>query len=202
MLVVTRRYIQALSGFFLVIFIFVHLLGITLALISPYEFEKYSALLHKNQFLPYLELSIVFSFIVHIYLTVDKYFINNSKGNSVSLKSKRKDLIATFSSSIQPYSGAIILLFLIVHLLQLRFPRPIENQELLHLKFILGSAENSILYAAASIFLVFHLIHGIESAHRSSGLLNSDNILSIRFIGRFTSIMIGISFFVLIFLLR
>ena len=106
------------------------------------------------------------------------------------------------ASKIQPFTGVILASFLIIHLFQLRFPRPIDNLELTSLKNKLGGVHILILYSLASISLFFHMVQGIESGHRSLGILSQSNSLNIRYISRFISIFFGLSYLIMTFYIR
>ncbi len=193
---------QAYTGFLLLAFVFIHLLGIIYAKISPVGFEIYALTLHSNILLPYIEIALTLTFLVHIYLTITKSIKSVSAGNTANLKSKSLDYVGKISSKLQPFTGLVLILFLFVHIRQLRFIRPIEGMELQFLKDSLHSKYSYFLYSLASISLSFHLIKGIESAHRSSGILSSGNSSKIRFFGRFISLIFGCSYLLMTNLLR
>jgi len=193
---------QSFSGFVLVFFIAVHLGGIIFAGINPHGFEIYASNLHSSIFLPYFEIVLATTFIIHIFLTLKKVLKNRSSGNKAILKSKRNDYLGVLSSKIQPFTGVILASFLIIHLLQLRFPRPVDNLELTSLRNELEGIHILVLYSLASISLFFHMVQGIESGHRSLGILSQSNSLNIRYIGRIISIFSGLSFLIMTFYLR
>ena len=197
-----KQKFQSYSGLALVFFVLIHLIGLVYAGISPDGFEIYASSLHSNTFLPYLEIALSLTFIIHISLTLEKVLKNRFNGNKASLRTRRKDYIGVLSSRIQPFSGLILFLFLIIHLFQLRFPRPSNNMELVSLKENLKDIDTMILYSLASISIFFHMVHGIESGHRSSGILIQSNALKIRSIGRLISVFFGLSFLILTFYFR
>ena len=190
------------SGLALVFFIAVHLAGIIFAGINPNAFEIYASNLHASKFLPYLEIVLTITFLTHIFLTIKKVLKNRSRGNIANLRSRRNDYLGAISSKFQPFTGVILVSFLIVHLLQLRFPRPDDNLELASLKNKLEGFQILVLYSLASISLFFHMVQGIESGHRSLGILTQSNSLNIRFIGRFIGILFGISYLIMTFYLK
>ena len=193
---------QSYSGLVLVFFIAVHLAGIIYAGINPDAFEIYASNLHSSLFLPYSEIVLATTFIIHIFLTFKKVLKNRSSGNKAILKTSRNDYLGVIASKVQPFTGVILASFLIIHLLQLRFPRPEDNLELLSLKNKLGSVHILVLYSLASISLFFHMVQGIESGHRSLGILSQSNSLKIRYISRFISIFFGLSYLIMTFYLR
>ena len=193
---------QSYSGLIIVCFVLIHLAGLIYAGINPNSFEIYASNLHSNKFLPYVEIGLTFIFFMHIILTFNKILKNISSTNKASLVSRRNDFLGVLAYKIQPLSGLIITSFLVIHLFQLRFPRPEVNFELASLKNNLESIQNLVLYCLASIALFFHMIQGIESSHRSLGILNTKNSLKIRYGGRFLSIFSGLSFLIVTFYLR
>ena len=193
---------QSYSGLVLVFFIAVHLAGIIIAGINPDAFEIYASNLHSSLFLPYSEIVLAITFIIHIFLTLKKVLKNRSSGNKAILKTRRNDFLGVLASKVQPFTGLILASFLIIHLLQLRFPRPGDNLELTSLKNKLKDVHILVLYSLASISLFFHMVQGIESGHRSLGILSQSNSLNIRYISRFISIFFGLSYLIMTFYLR
>ena len=199
--ILTQKF-QSYSGLVLVFFIAVHLAGIIFAGINPDAFEIYASNLHSSLFLPYSEIILATTFIIHIFLTLKKVLKNRSSGNKAILKTRRNDSLGVLASKVQPFTGVILASFLIIHLLQLRFPRPGDNLELISLKSKLGGVHILVLYSLASISLFFHMVQGIESGHRSLGILSQSNSLNIRYISRFVSIFFGLSYLIMTFYLR
>ena len=193
---------QSYSGLVLVFFIAVHLAGIVFAGINPDAFEIYASNLHSSLLLPYSEIILATTFIIHVFLTLKKVLKNISSGNKAKLKTRRNDYLGVLASKVQPLTGVILASFLIIHLLQLRFPRPDDNFELISLKNKLGDVHILVLYSLASISLFFHMVQGIESGHRSLGILSQSNSLNIRYISRLISIFFGISYLIMTFYLR
>lgn len=199
--ILTQKF-QSYSGLVLVLFIAVHLAGVIFAGINPDAFEIYASNLHSSLFLPYSEIVLAITFIIHIFLTLKKVLKNRSSGNKAILKTRRNDYLGVIASKVQPFTGVILASFLIIHLLQLRFPRPGDNLELISLKNKLGGVHILVLYSLASISLFFHMVQGIESGHRSLGILSQSNSLNIRYISRFISIFFGLSYLIMTFYLR
>ena len=193
---------QSYSGLVLVFFIAVHLAGVIFAGINPDAFEIYASNLHSSIVLPYFEIVLAATFIIHILLTLKKVLKNKSRGNTAKLSTKRDDYLGIIASKVQPFTGFILASFLIIHLFQLRFPRPVDNLELTSLKNKLEGFQFLVLYSLASISLFFHMVKGVESGHRSLGILSQKNSLNIRYISRFISIFFGLSYLIMTFYLR
>ena len=61
---------QSYSGLVLFFFIVIHLAGVICAGINPDGFEIYASNLHSSLFLPYAEIVLATTFIIHIFLTL------------------------------------------------------------------------------------------------------------------------------------
>ncbi|MCS5698633.1 succinate dehydrogenase, partial [Cyanobium sp. FGCU-52] len=112
------------------------------------------------------------------------------------------DGVAALAAAQAPWIGAVLLLFLAVHLLQLRWHRPAEGQELAAIQAVLRSPASLVLYGAGSLAAGLHLFHGHEAAHRSLGLLDPANGARIRALGRLLALVLGGGFALVAVLLR
>ncbi|MBF0208834.1 MAG: succinate dehydrogenase cytochrome b subunit [Oligoflexia bacterium] len=168
---VGKKQILALSAVSLCVFSAVHLLGNTLIFFGPEYFNAYGHALEKNPFLPVAEGGLLALFLVHICLAL-YLFVENKlarpQGYYLKVRSGRG---ATFASSTMIYTGLIMLLFLVYHLLNFRFG-PVYTTTLggvvvrdfyrLMLEFF-GNPLNLAGYVAVMIIFSFHLGHGIQS---------------------------------------
>jgi len=188
------RIFLAGSGLLLVFFLIIHLIGLFLAVIDPISFELYASALHSASWVILCEFSLVAIALIHIFLTFTKVLRNFQNRNTGNLVSRRKDFLAIFAARSQPIGGIVLLSFLLIHLRQLRFPRPSDGSELSVLQYILSSPVNSSVYIFGSLALFLHLFHGIESSQRSLGLLTPLNSSLIRAFGRGLSVIISVGF--------
>ena len=188
------RIVLASSGLFLVFFLIIHLFGLLLAAIAPISFEIYASALHSASWVIICEFMLVAVAFIHIFLTFTKVATNIQNGNTANLVSRRKDFLAIFAARLQPIGGVLLLIFLYIHLRQLRFPRPSDGSELSTLQHLLSFQVNSSLYVLGSLALFLHLFHGIESSQRSLGFLTPLNSSLIRALGRSFSFIISSGF--------
>ncbi len=188
------RVLLSSSGLLLVFFLIIHLGGLLFALLSPIGFEIYATDLHSASWLRLIEVVLIIALLVHVSLTITKVVKNNQVGNSANLVSRRNDLFAAFAARTQPIGGILIFFFLLIHLAELRFPRPENGTELSTLREVLNSPTPILIYLVGSVSVSLHVLHGIESAQRSLGLLTSDNAELIRLIGRGISLLLGFGF--------
>ena len=182
---------SAVSGLLLVLFLVVHLAGLVPALIAPGQFEKYAMALHHQPWLPVLELSLVAIAALHLTFTVAKTLRNRRAGNTAALRSRRGQPIEALASRSKVAAGVISLGFLLLHLQQLRWPRPADGLEREVLVQVLLQPINLVVYTAGSLAIGLHLLHGAEAAHRNLGLLTPTNGPSLRWGGRLLASVIG-----------
>ena len=182
---------SALSGLLLVLFLVVHLAGLLPALIAPVQFEQYATVLHQQPWLPLLEISLAAIAAMHLSLTIAKTLRNRGAGNSATLRSRRGRPLEALASRSKVAAGVITLGFLLLHLQQLRWPRPTDGLERLVLQQVLHQPISLVVYVAGSLAIGLHLLHGVEAAHRNLGLLTPANGASIRWGGRLLASGIG-----------
>jgi len=190
---------SAASGLLLVLFLLLHLAGVALAPLAPARFEAYAAALHRSAWLPAAELALLAVALAHLGLSLGRTLANRRAGNGAALRSRRSGPLAplaALAARSQAAGGLLLLVFLVVHLAQLRWPRPLAGAELAALGAVLASPWSLLLYLAGGLALALHLFHGGESAHRSLGLLQPANGALIRAAARLLAVLIGGGFVV------
>lgn len=190
---------SAASGLLLVFFLLLHLAGVTLAPLAPQRFEVYAAALHRSAWLPGAELALLAVALAHLGLSLLRAAANRRAAGGAPLRSRRSGPLAplaALAARSQAAGGMLLLLFLAVHLAQLRWPRPLPGAELASLTAALASPWSLALYLAAALALALHLFHGGEAAHRSLGLLQPANASAIRVAARLLALLIGAGFMV------
>ncbi|WP_235299862.1 hypothetical protein [Synechococcus sp. GFB01] len=118
---------SALSGLLLVLFLVLHLAGVALAPLAPARFEALAAALHRSVWLPAAELGLLAVALAHLGLSLVRWLANRRAGNSAVLRSRRSGPLAplaALAARSQALGGLVLLLFLVVHLDQLRWSRP------------------------------------------------------------------------------
>ncbi|HRV55263.1 MAG: succinate dehydrogenase cytochrome b subunit [Flavobacteriaceae bacterium] len=179
---VGRKFAMALSAFFLMIFLLLH---VTVNLISVFSESTFNEASHFMgtfpliQFVmqPILIIGVVFHFVMGFVLEAKnrssrtvKYFKNNGAANS------------TWMSRNMIYSGAFILIFLIIHFIDFWIPEmnykyieflpedPNRYYHELQEKFV--PLWRVAMYCLGFVFLALHLLHGFMSAFQSVGANN------------------------------
>jgi succinate dehydrogenase / fumarate reductase cytochrome b subunit len=186
----------AVTGLVLVLFLVAHLGGVALALLDGPAFENYASALHRQPWLPLLELALAAVALAHPALSLRRAVANARARGAVSgsMGSRRASAgegWAVLAARVLPWSGGLLLLFLAVHLAQLRWDRPVAGGERAALLAVLTVPGWLALYVAAGVAVALHLFHGHESAHRSLGLLEKANAGRIRTAGRALALVLG-----------
>ncbi len=177
--IVGKKIVMACTGFFLVFFIIVHLLGNSSIYIGPDGINAYTKQLHSMPALVWLfRLVMVVLFTLHVFTGIQLYVQNNaSKPIKYSVK---KSLKATFSSKNMIWTGIAIAAFLTYHLLHFTFR--VTGAESLGIDALgrpdvysmvlagLKQAPAAIIYILGLIALLLHMLHGIQSLFQSTGL--------------------------------
>jgi succinate dehydrogenase / fumarate reductase cytochrome b subunit len=187
----TIRNANALSGLLLVLFLVVHLGGLTSALGAPASFEAYASGLHHTPWLRPLELGLALTSLLHISLSIQKGVRNRLAGNTAALVSRRAEPLAAWASRSKTIAGVITLGFIGLHLQQLRFPRPMDGHEREALVHVLQQPFSLAVYCLGALAIGLHLVHGAEAAHRSLGWLDPSNKSSIRLGGRMLAALLS-----------
>lgn len=189
----------AISGLSLSLFLVLHLAAVSQALLAPTRFERLASWLHAQPWLPWSELGLLAALLLHPALSLAKASADRSRGGVVigPRRSRRRGALeglAARAGRWLPFSGGLLLLFLVVHLGQLRWSRPSAGAERQALLAALDSPLLAGLYGLAGLALALHLLHGHESAHRSLGLLEGGNRAAIRWAGRALALLLGVGF--------
>jgi succinate dehydrogenase / fumarate reductase cytochrome b subunit len=194
------------SGLTLVLFLVVHLAAVSLALLDPARFERLAAGLHRQFWLPGAELLLAAALLLHPAVALVRTLRNRRARGPASgpLRSRRaggSEAVVALAGRWAPWSGGVLLVFLVMHLLQLRLHRPAPGDELSALLGALASPIALALYGLAGLAVALHLLHGYESAHRSLGWLDPTNRDRIRRLGRGLALLLGAGFSLLPFAL-
>lgn len=176
---VGRKLIMAFTGSFLILFIFLHFLGNSTIFFGPEGINAYTEKLHSLPLLVWLfRLLMIFFFCLHIYFGITLYLENRS---SRPLEYRvKKSLKANFASKNMFWTGSIIIVFLIYHLLHFTF-RVLGDMTLgldlfhrpdIYSMVIVGLKDifSLIIYAIGLLALLLHLFHGIQSLFQTISL--------------------------------
>jgi succinate dehydrogenase / fumarate reductase cytochrome b subunit len=202
-----RKLIVALAGIFLILFLLVHL-GINITLIlckSTQTFNIAANFMGTNLIINIIEIVLFGGIILHIIYTLINQ-VQNWLARPVRYRIPNFAQLSFFSK-FQIHTAAIILVFLVIHLTNFYFKSRFGQVEeitydgakyisdlgaLVFQKFKISGFV--ILYVACFVFLLFHLLHGFQSAFQTLGLNHKSYTPFIKALGVIYSIIVFAGF--------
>ncbi|PIE72884.1 MAG: succinate dehydrogenase [Deltaproteobacteria bacterium] len=164
-----KKFIMATSGLLLVLFLMTHAAGNATIFMSSEVFQSYADELHSHPLIVLVfSLSILAILLCHIGVGIYLFYENRQVSNSRYIVSKRV-VKNSFASETMPYTGLIILLFLIVHIFGFTFS-PEDVKISVTVKELLGNFFYSLFYIICFIALTIHLSHGFWSMLQTFGI--------------------------------
>lgn len=178
-----KKQIVAVTGLGLVGFVIAHLAGNLLALLPDGEkaFNSYSHALISNPLIYVAEAGLLALFLVHIGLAIKLTLENRAARGPVRyamIKSRGKPSRRSFASQTMILSGALLLVFTVLHLLTFKFGQHYETtvdgvvvRDLHRLVLeVFRSPGYVAWYVVCMIVLGLHLHHAIASVFETFGI--------------------------------
>ncbi|MEE2834844.1 MAG: succinate dehydrogenase cytochrome b subunit [Myxococcota bacterium] len=168
-----QKVLTALTGLGLVGFLVMHLLGNLNLYRGEEAINEYAHLLHAIPGFPLIEAGLVLCFLAHIALVFNLTRLNRAaRGQDYSVKAskQRGTLGRALVSTYMGVSGLVVLIFVIVHVADMRMARGTYESLYDHIHSVLGVGWKAGLYMVGSAFVGWHLWHGFQSSFRSLGL--------------------------------
>ncbi len=202
-----QKFVMAITGLLLCGFLVVHLEGNLLLFVSAEKYNAYAHFLHsQEELLMVAETGLFALFLAHLYLAfatawgngkarVDQYALMQTK--------QPKGILSTSPSTWMFASGAIVLGFVLLHLVDMKFHcrDGIEylgehdpNAPYANALAVLSDPISRVVYTLGVIVLGFHLSHGVSSAFQSLGLNHPKYTPLIKWGSRLFAIAIAIGF--------
>jgi succinate dehydrogenase / fumarate reductase cytochrome b subunit len=204
---IARKVLMALSGFFLLLFLFQHFVINSLSLGDGTYFNAASHFMGNNgivQFIiqPILIVAVVFHLIMGIYLDMQ-----NRGARDVKYQMTSPGKNSTWMSRNMVITGIMVLLFLGLHFYDFWIPE-------MNYKYIEGTTPNATryygelvekfkdpvrtaIYILSFIFLSLHLMHGFQSAFQSVGFRHNRYTPMIKKLGDAYAILIPLGFVII-----
>ena len=167
---VIRKAAMAISGVVLVAFLFGHWHGNLVLLEGEAAFNAYLDWLGEHPVLHYgIWLVLIIAFSVHL-AAGPRHWLQNRSARPVRYRRQRYQA-ATWASRSMMLSGGVLLLFLGVHVLQVRGWPPFDTGGVYHnMQAGFASTAVVVIYLLGQLALVLHLYHGLWSQFQTLGL--------------------------------
>jgi succinate dehydrogenase cytochrome b subunit len=163
-----KKWIMAISGSFLTLFLCSHAAGNATLFSSISLFQAYADQLHSHPLIvSVFSKGLTLVFAVHA-VTGTLLFLQNRKARSQEYKVKTRAIKNSQASSTMIYSGLFILLFIFIHTWVVSFGD--HGKIGITIKELFSSFFASIFYIIAFIGLAIHLSHGFWSMLQTLGI--------------------------------
>lgn len=166
---VGQKILMAVSGAMLSFFLLVHGIGNSMTFFGSEAFNAYAEKLHSlGVLVPLFELGLLAVFLLHIFLGLT-LFLQNNQARPVRYQVEKSSGGRTPGSRTMPYTGVVILIFLMVHLVNFHFTEhsiPISAI----VRNVLRQPIYALFYISALAVLALHISHGFWSLFQSLGL--------------------------------
>jgi succinate dehydrogenase / fumarate reductase cytochrome b subunit len=173
---IAKKFIMALSGLFLIVFLLVHL-GVNLLLLSSDQslFNEASHFMATNPIIQVMQYVLALGFLVHI-LSGIALTVQNSLARPNQYASNKPSANSSIESRTMIISGVLVLLFLILHLRNffyyIKFGYVPEGGDYILVADLFDIWYYTLIYVASFVLLGFHLNHGFQSSFQSMGANN------------------------------
>ena len=205
---VGRKVLMALSGFFLLIFLFQHFVINLLSVVSPSSFNEVSHFMGTNSIIQFL-IQPILLFGVLFHLGMGMYLESkNRAARPIKYAMDKPAENSNWMSRNMLITGIMIMLFLGLHFYDFWFPEinikyikgdmsglhdgEYRYWEELHHKF--HETWRVIIYCISFVFLGLHLAHGFQSAFQSAGFNHNKYTPTIKKLGNLYAIIIPAGF--------
>lgn len=178
---VGRQILVAVSGFFMLLFVIGHLLGNLTVFAGLDVINSYADKLHRlGPFLWAERLFMLAMLIIHVFFGILLTLENRAaKPDKYAVKKMQR---ATFAGQSMIWTGLLLLLFIVYHLLQFTFhvlPDVVTSTDakgrfdvFTMLVDSLRSTSIALVYISAMVNLFLHLSHGAQSIPQTLGWSN------------------------------
>ena len=196
---IVRKFIMALSGLFLIIFLITHLVINSLTLSSSKDlFNEAAHFMATNPIIYAMQYVLALGFIIHIGMGI-KLTIQNKRARSQEYVYNKMSKNTNLSSRSMIVSGGLVIVFLALHLrdyfYQMKFvglPEGTTDYDLVVNLFT--NPYYTAVYVIAFIVLGIHLNHGFKSAFQSMGANHKKYNPLIKIVSTAYSIVIALGF--------
>lgn len=194
---VGKKILMAATGLCLIGFLTFHLLGNFMAFVGAEAFNDYAKKLHSLQ--PYLtvfNIGLLAVGLVHIVVGIILSF-ENLKARPKKYSVYKNPGGRTIGSDTMPYTGILILLFVILHLFKFTF---VDKSVISIYQLMAATFTNPFwvtLYVVSMIVVAVHISHGFWSMFQTFGLNHPHHMPLIMRLGLVVTFAFGIGFGIL-----
>ena len=173
---ISKKIMMAITGLLMIGFLVTHWAGNMLMFVSAETYNMYSHKLVSNPLIYIAEAGLVGIFLFHVFIALKVTFENRAaRPTKYAMKASLGK--RSFASSTMMWSGSVIFIFLILHLLSFKFGKDVSPPSLDGVRdihaLVVARFQNPLysgFYIICMIILGFHLSHAMQSTLRTLGL--------------------------------
>ena len=203
-----RKFLTALTGLFLVIFLIGHVIGNLLIFKGDggQAFNEYTQFMTSNLGILVVRYLLYAAILAHVIITLLLSY-HNRKARPVGYKKAEASPHVSWSARNMGILGTLVLIFIVIHMSQFWYSLKwgvvpmvsyAEGGEIKNLYWVLVSVFSElwyvIFYVVMMVFLALHLMHGFQSAFQTLGWRHKKYWPIIRSVGFWFSIIVPLLF--------
>jgi len=189
-----KKLLMALTGLGFCLFLAIHLIGNLFIYGGQDLFHAYVEHLHALGPLIYIsETGLLFFLAIHLTMAFSLYF-QNLNARPVTYIKKRNAGGRTLSSGTMPYTGLLILIFLVIHLVTFKFADHSRQTVFEIVSATLTQPMYLAMYVVAMIVVGLHVNHGFWSAFQTLGFDHPKYMPAIKMLSVIYSLILIVGF--------
>jgi len=189
-----KKLLMALTGLLFCLFVLAHLLGNLSVYGGKDYFTAYAEHLHGFGILVNVaEMGLLISAVLHISLGAILFF-ENLRSRPTRYVMKKTAGGRTLSSTIMPYTGLYVLVFVLIHLFTFHFVEHTPQTTFQLVADVFSKPGYVVFYVFSMIVLGFHVKHGLRSAFQTIGANHPRYMPLIKLASLIFSLAVGVGF--------
>ena len=189
-----KKLLMAITGLSFIGFLCAHLTGNLTLYMGGTAFNRYAEKLHSlGPILTVFEFGLLALALIHV-TTGLILFIQNFKARSVPYENDRRAGGRTLSSVTMPYTGLIILAFVIFHLINFSFVNKTQRTIFEIVSSAFANPFYLVVYVLVMIVVALHIRHGFWSALQTIGTNHPKYMPAIMVLSVVASLIFGFGF--------
>jgi succinate dehydrogenase cytochrome b subunit len=189
-----KKQVMAVTGLGFCLFVIIHLLGNLTLYGGKDSFLSYVERLHSlGSLVTLVELGLAVFAVLHIGMGL-LLFIHNVQARPVRYAVNKNAGGRTIGSMTAPYTGLLILAFIVVHLLKFRFVDKASTNDFIILSNVFTQIGYVVFYVLGVLVVAVHVSHGFWSGFQTIGLNHPKYMPFIQRFGVVFSVVLGAGF--------
>jgi succinate dehydrogenase / fumarate reductase cytochrome b subunit len=189
-----KKQVMAVTGLGFCFFLAVHLIGNLTIYGGKSLFLSYVEHLHSLGYLiTFAEWGLALFALVHIGVGL-LLFVENQRARPVKYAVNKSAGGETIGSRTAPYTGALILIFIIIHLLKFRFVDKTGVNDFVILSSTFTQLGYVVFYVVGVIIVAVHVSHGFWSGFQTLGLSHPKYMPFIQLLSTVFAVIIALGF--------